>query len=98
MNCQAYNKFFGNFANKANIEIITLLQHGPANVSAISEQTGQEQSAVSHNLKKLLACNILTMSKNGRERVYALNAETIQPILDLVAKHVESNCEKCAYE
>ncbi len=65
------------------------------NVSSIVEKTGIEQSAVSHNLKKLTECNILTVEQKGRERLYSLNKETVQPLLKLVQNHVEKNCKGC---
>jgi DNA-binding transcriptional ArsR family regulator len=95
MICKSYDTFFTNFANKANLEIIFSLREKPMNVKAIVEKTGREQSAVSHNLKKLCDCNILSVKKNGRERIYSLSRETVVPLLDLVDRHVSKNCRGC---
>lgn len=95
MNCRPYNYFFMNFANKANMEIISVLINEPMNVSAIIEKTNQEQSAVSHRLKNLTHCNILNVEQKGRERIYSLNKKTIIPILKLVEEHTMKNCTYC---
>ena len=92
MNCKSYNSFFQNFANKAKLDIILALKTGPKNVSKLCECGCGEQSAVSHNLKKLCDCNILFVETQGRERVYSLNKDTILPLLNLVEQHVKKHC------
>jgi len=92
MNCNSYETFFQNFANKAKLDIILSLRTGPLNVKTITQRIGGEQSAVSHNLKKLCDCNILFVETQGRERVYSLNKDTILPLLNLVEKHVQKHC------
>jgi DNA-binding transcriptional ArsR family regulator len=95
MICKSYNAFFTNFANRANLEIISLLREKPMNVTSLAEETGHEQSAVSHNLRKLCDCNILSVKRQGRERIYSLNKDTVVPLLDLVDMHVRKNCKGC---
>tara|TARA_Y100000031_G_C8169877_1_gene361241 strand:- start:776 stop:1075 length:300 start_codon:yes stop_codon:yes gene_type:complete len=92
MNCKSYETFFQNFANKAKLDIMLLLRDGSLNVSALTKQLNSEQSAVSHNLKKLCDCNVVSVKSEGRERIYSLNKQTILPLLKLVQTHVESNC------
>ena len=92
MKCKSYETFFVNFANKSKLDIITALRCGPLNVSTITKKIDEEQSAVSHNLKKLTDCNILEVKKDGKERIYSLNKDTAIPILKLVEKHVIKNC------
>ena len=67
MKCKSYETFFVNFANKSKLDIIMALRCGPLNVSTIAKNIGEEQSAVSHNLKKLTDCNILEVKKMGRK-------------------------------
>ena len=81
-----------NFANRAKFDIIMLLREKPANVKGICKRLHMEQSAVSHNLKRLHACNILSIEKEGREHLYSLNKETVIPMLKLVDAHVRKNC------
>jgi ArsR family transcriptional regulator, arsenate/arsenite/antimonite-responsive transcriptional repressor len=94
MKCKSYDNFFLNFANRTKLGIILLLRHGPLNVKSIAESVKEEQSTVSHNLRKLTACNILEVKKAGKERIYSLNKDTVMPILELVEKHVEKHCPK----
>ena len=83
-----------NFANKAKLNIILSLEKGPLSVSQITKKIGQEQSAVSHNLKKLAYCHILNVKQQGKERIYSLNKETVIPIIKIVKEHVKKNCLK----
>lgn len=85
-----------NFANRTNLGIISLLRESPMNVKTIIEKTGREQSAVSHNLKKLCDCHIVNVEQKGRERLYSLNKDTVMPILKLVEKHVQKKCNSCS--
>lgn len=88
------NNFFMNFANKAKLDIIMSLKEKPMCVNEIIEKVGGEQSAVSHNLRKLEACHILNVEKKGRKRIYSLNKDTVIPMLKLVEKHVRKHCFK----
>lgn len=92
MICSSFENFFVNFANKTKLDILMLLREGPLSVNEISKKIGEEQSKVSHNLKKLSRCNILTVEQKGKQRIYSLNKETVLPMLELVGKHVKSYC------
>lgn len=92
----SYNAFFTTLANENRLAIIHYLaKKGPSNVSQITEGTKMEQSAVSHNLKKLLTCEFIHIKPIGRERVYKLNEKTIKPLLGLIDRHVKNYCENC---
>ena len=97
MKNNTYDNFFINFANRTRFNIIMALRKGPLNVSEIMEKIGEEQSKVSHNLKKLSGCNILDVKKNGKQRIYSLNEDTVVPMLKIVGKHVRNHClnKKC---
>jgi DNA-binding transcriptional ArsR family regulator len=87
--------FFETLGTKLKIGIITKLKEESLNVNELSRQLRQERSKVSHALKSLLECGFIKVKKNGRERVYSLNTDTIIPILSLVEKHVEKYCKVC---
>jgi len=95
MICKAYDRFFKNFASRSNLRIISLLKARGMNVNEIVSGTGMEQSAVSHCLRKLYACNVVAVESRGRERVYSLNKKTVVPLLDLVDRHVKAECKRC---
>ena len=89
----SYENFFVNFANKTRLAIIVALKDGPLNVSEISEKINEEQSKVSHNLRKLSECQILNYEKKGKERFYSLNKNTVIPMLKIVESHVCGYCK-----
>ena len=96
MKCPSYNLFFETISTKSRMEILCLLRQGAMSVSEICDALSQEQSRVSHNLKKLVECRVLDVKQDGKKRIYSLNKDTVIPILDLVEKHVQKYCRgKC---
>lgn len=96
MKCRSYNLFFDTFSNKTRMRIIDVLISGPKSVSEICNLIKEEQSKVSHNLRKLMECRFLDVERKGKQRVYSLNKDTIMPILKLVERHVHKYCgEEC---
>ncbi len=81
--------FFKAFSNQTRLEIIALLRRKPMTVMEICENTGFEQSRVSHNLRCLKHCAFVKITPNGNFRKYALDDETIIPIVDLFEKHIQ---------
>lgn len=69
-----------------------LLREGAKSVSEICKVLEEEQSKISHNLKKMVECRILEVKQKGKQRIYSLNKDTVIPILDLVEKHVHKYC------
>jgi DNA-binding transcriptional ArsR family regulator len=97
----SYKEFFATLAGSSRLEILEYLKkNGARNVSEIAEGTGQEQSAVSHNLNKLLACECVHIEVRGKNRYYCLNDATIVPILKLADQHIQdycvADCKKCS--
>lgn len=95
----SYKDFFATLAGDSRLEILEYLKDGEAkNVSEIAEGTGQEQSAVSHNLGKLLSCQCVHVEVRGKNRYYSLNSETIVPILKLADQHIQNFCQsQCSH-
>lgn len=95
----SYKRFFTTLGNENRLKIIHFLaKNGPKNVSQIVKGVKLEQTAVSHNLKRLLSCQFVHLKQNGKERVYSLNDETIKPLLLLMDKHVERFCKRVCEE
>lgn len=100
MNHISYKQFFATLSGDSRLDILHYLKdQGEQSVSSIAEATGQEQSAVSHNLKKLLACNCVHLEVRGKNRYYSLNKDTIVQLLQLADKHIQNycraDCEHC---
>ncbi len=94
MKCPAYDLFFKTISQKGRIQILELLKNNPLSVSEIVSALGEEQSKISHNLKKLADCHIVEIKQEGKRRIYSLNKETIFPLMSLVEKHVNAICCK----
>ena len=88
-----YHVFFTNLANPLKIEIITVLKNKGSSVGELSEKLKVEQSKVSHALALLKKCRRVYMEKEGKQRIYRLNKDTIIPMLKLIDKHSKENCE-----
>ena len=92
---EACDIFFETLANRRRLKIIDLLRKGPRNVSEIIKATGLEQSNVSHNLRRLERCGFVFVKQQGKQRIYTLNKETIQPLMSLIDTHINKFCKKC---
>ena len=96
MKCPSYNIFFETISTPIRLNIIYFLKDKPRNVTQICKALNQEQSKISHNLKCLTECHVLDVKKQGKQRIYSLNKETMIPMLKLVEKHVAKYCcDKC---
>jgi DNA-binding transcriptional ArsR family regulator len=84
--------FFSTLANPTRLAILEILADSPKSVAQISEALQQEQSMVSHNLKPLEECAFIFPEKKGRERIYSVNKEIIEPLFDLFAFHERKYC------
>jgi len=92
---KTYAIFFRNLANPLKLKIISVLAEKPMNVNDLSRELKTEQSKISHALALLRCCSIVTVEKEGKERIYSLNKETIIPMLKLIDKHENKYCKKC---
>jgi DNA-binding transcriptional ArsR family regulator len=91
----SFDHFFTVLGNKQRVKILQLLsKHGSMSVSDIADKLQAEQSAVSHSLRQLLACHFVAVSQSGKERIYAINEDTVQPMFSLIEQHVKKYCEK----
>ena len=85
-------RFFTNLANPTRLAALEQLMIKPLSVNELAAALGQEQSMISHNLKPLLECNIITLEKQGKKHVYAVNEKTMRPIFEAVQNHAEHFC------
>jgi ArsR family transcriptional regulator len=90
-----FDDFFAVLGNKQRVRILQYLNHaGSRSVSEICDALQIEQSAASHNLKRLSGCHFVEVKAQGKERFYSINTETVQPLFKLIDKHVRSYCIK----
>ncbi len=83
-----YIGFFKTLCNETRMSIVLCLKENSKNVSQITKELRMEQSRVSHNLQCLERNGFVTMEKEGKQRIYSLNKDTIDPILNDVKKHL----------
>lgn len=87
------NSFFTVLANSRRLDILHyLLENGSQSVTAIARGTELEQSAVSHNLHKLLSCQFVHVEARGKHHYYSLNNETIIPLFEIIDQHMSKYC------
>jgi len=84
--------FFSTLSNPTRQAILELLRKRPRNVTEIAEALNQEQSMISHNLRPLERCKFVFSERRKRERIYALNKETMEPIFKIFSHHAEKYC------
>jgi DNA-binding transcriptional ArsR family regulator len=85
-------KFFSNLSNPTRLAAIEQLMKKPMSVNELAEVLGQEQSMVSHNLKPLLECNFVFLKRQGKQRIYSANKETIGALFRAVENHEKKFC------
>ena len=83
-----YLGFFKTLNNDTRLSIVLCLKESPKNVSQLSEKLKMEQSRISHNLQCLERNGFVTFKQSGKQRIYSLNKDTIEPILVAVKKHI----------
>jgi DNA-binding transcriptional ArsR family regulator len=84
-----YALFFLALANESRMRVLELLrENGSMSVSQICYELGLEQTLVSHTLKCLTFCGLVKVVRQGKSRIYSMNAETVIPLLKLVDKHL----------
>lgn len=84
--------FFSTLANPTRLAIIEQLNERPMSVTELVEALKQEQSMISHNLRPLTRCKFVTRKREGKNNIYYLNHETMDPILMAVENHAEKFC------
>ena len=86
------HRFFTTLANPTRLSAIEQLIDKPMSVNELATALGQEQSMISHNLKPLLQCNLITIQKQGKKHIYTANQETLTPIFSAIENHDQKFC------
>ena len=75
-------------SSTSRVNILMLLRERPCTVGELTDATGMEQSAVSHQLRVLREHRIVSVERIGRRRRYALHDEDVAVLLDAALHHV----------
>ena len=95
---EAYYLLFFALANRTRLAIIDVLKDCPKTVLEISEILDLGESTITNTLKPLEDCMIVNLQKTGKENLYSLNKEIIEPLSEILSFHVNKYChglEKC---
>ena len=94
----ALSLLFKALSNEPRVRILNLLRKGPRSVGEIVDALKLEQTVVSHNLKCLAFCGLVSVSRIGKTREYSLNRETVDPIFSAGVRHISqfaTNLREC---
>jgi DNA-binding transcriptional ArsR family regulator len=95
---EAYYSLFSALANRTRLAIIDVLNDSPKTILEISEILDLKESTITNTLKPLEDCMIVNLQKTGKENLYSLNKEIIEPLSEILSFHVNKYCpglEKC---
>jgi len=84
--------FLSTLANPTRLAIMEKLYESDMNVTQLSTALGQNQSMISHNLKKLVRCGLAYSTRKGKSMIYSLNKETSEAIFNTVRNHAQKHC------
>jgi DNA-binding transcriptional ArsR family regulator len=82
-------ELFKALSDPSRVRIIAALTHGEMNVSALAEEVGLSESAVSHQLRGLRQMRLVRARKVGREVFYALDDDHIADLFARGYDHVQ---------
>jgi DNA-binding transcriptional ArsR family regulator len=89
---EAYYQFFSALANRTRLAIIDVLKEDAKTISEISNALKQEQEVVRQNLKVLEHCVLILSEDSGKEKLYSLNKEVLEPLSEILAFHTSKHC------
>jgi len=84
--------FFKVLANPTRLGILEALRKEPRSVTDLAKTLKQEQSMISHNLHPLEQCRFVFSEKQGKQRIYSLNKETVESLFKLFDYHSQKYC------
>ena len=82
------------FGDTTRIKILFALFESELCVCAISELVGLEQSAISHQLKKLKLANLVRSRREGKTVFYSLADEHVRQLIALGFEHLTETEER----
>ena len=88
------SRFFKVMGDETRLRILTTLLDGSLCVMHISEKLGMSQSATSHQLAILRQADLVRVTRNGKQLVYAISDEHVRLMLDMALLHVKEREER----
>lgn len=76
-------KVFKSLADESRLKILFLLdKNGEMSVTALGEELGQSQPAVSHHLTQLRNAGLIDFRRDGKFNFYALHPDGVTDLID----------------
>jgi DNA-binding transcriptional ArsR family regulator len=88
----ALGKFLTALGDPTRQRILLLLSRGRLNVGELADRFHLSRPAVSHQLKVLLDAGLLVQERDGRERVYRVDATRCRRFADRLKTFVNACC------
>ena len=89
---EAYYLLFSALANRTRLAIIDVLKEDAKNISEVSNALKQEQGVIRQNLEILERCILIRSEGSGKETLYSLNKEILEPLSEILAFHTSKHC------
>lgn len=86
---QAVTKIFKLIGDPTRFLILHVLENRELSVNAIAEEMVLEQSAVSHQLKKLREAQLVKSRRSGKNILYSQDDQHVYAILHMAVEHAE---------
>lgn len=84
---EAAARLFRALATPSRLQLLCLLEGGPATVSRLVERSGLSQPLVSQHLRILRETGLVALTRHGREAVYALADNHVSHIVGDALAH-----------
>jgi DNA-binding transcriptional ArsR family regulator len=84
---EARRDVFQAIADPTRRAIIGMIAKEPVNVNTIAEQFDMSRQAISLHLKILVACDLLTMKQQGRERICEAKLEKLREVNEWITQY-----------
>lgn len=91
---QATEETFQALSDATRRSILDHLQHGSSSVNELVDRFDMTQPAVSQHLRVLREAGLVRVEKQGRQRLYSLNADALHPVFDWISQYEQFWSEK----
>ena len=82
---------FKAFCDENRVRILQLLQNGEKCACRLLEEMNITQPTLSHHMKILSDCNLISVRKDGKWSYYSINCKTFSEFKNVIS---EISCEK----
>lgn len=85
---QAVAALFGVLAEPSRLQILQILQRGPASVGELVEESGLKQANVSKQLGLLAAADLIARRQDGNRAIYSIRMPLVFELCGIVCKGI----------